>query len=343
MNMAKLHHVIIVSLGIFFGYGLLFAATLPENPAAWGENQGDDIPLLDKQQEKKFDATQTEASTMLLNTAQWLDSFFDDRTSVSEANQTRATVKLALGYSKKDNFEIKPRFDLRLKLPSLSSRLNFLFEAAEDEDFHVENDPLSNKTMHQDSDNRKLAAALQYFVKEGETDNFSVETGSSLKYMFAGLRYRTNQDFGAWKGRFANRLRYYSDDGWENNTTYYLDNQLSAKLLFRVTSSINLLEGVSGVPHAQQFKMYQVLSAYQAIAYESGFYFNTEPSYQMTDTQFVIRYRQRFYRDWLVLEVSPRLSFPEEHDRHANPGIAVTFEAALGYNQNEAAYRRVFH
>ena len=85
-----------------------------------------------------------------------------------------------------------------------------------------------------------------------------------------------------------------------------------------------------------------MLSAHQAISYESGVYFDTEPSYKMTDTLFVVRYRQRFFRDWLVLEISPRINFPEDHHREANPGIIVQFEAALGYKADEEGYRKIF-
>jgi hypothetical protein len=59
-------------------------------------------------------------------------------------------------------------------------------------------------------------------------------------------------------------------------------------------------------------------------------YFTTKDSYRMTDLQFRLRYRQEFLRSWLVLEISPQVTFPEEHDRKANPGIIVKLEADIG-------------
>jgi len=78
---------------------------------------------------------------MLFEAADWIDSFFDDRRSVVEENTSRATAKLSMGYSRNDDFEIKPRLDLRLKLPRLSERANLFLEAAEDKDFNIERTP----------------------------------------------------------------------------------------------------------------------------------------------------------------------------------------------------------
>lgn len=313
-----------------------------QKPDDWGTNQGSDIPLLDAVQEETVDEMQRDASEKLLETAEWIDSFFDDGRSIAEENTTRATLKLSLGYSKNNDFEIKPRFDLRLKLPQLSHRANIFIEAAEDEDFDIESDPISSRPAHTESENSRLTAGIKYFLKESKKYNISVDSGMSWNYLFAGLRLRAIHDLGEWQGRFTNRLRYYTDDGWENRATYDLEYQINKSLLFRTTTSAFLFEDDPGIPHSQYFRLYQVLSAYQALSYESGVYFDTKPSYAMTDTQLIVKYRQRFFRDWLILEISPRVSFPEDHDREPNPGIVFKLEAAIGYHPDEQGYRKVF-
>jgi len=308
----------------------------------WGASQGDDIPLIDPGQEQQIDSAQDLASSELLWAAQWIDSFFDDGRSTTEDNATRASLALALGYSRIDEFEVKPRFDLRLRLPHLSSRLNLFISAAEDKDFNADRDPISSRPAHSDADNRETAAGLRYFLAESRKFNLSFDSGVSWDYLFAGLRYRYLQDFGIWRGRFANQLRYYSDDGVKNVTSYDLERELGDRLLFRATTSVNLYENEDGIPHAQHFRIYQVLSRLQALSYELGLYADSEPSYKMTDSQLVVRYRQRFFRDWLMLEVSPRLSFPEEDGREANPGVVVKLEATFGYRADEEGYRKIF-
>lgn len=316
---------------------------LLENPQKWNVSQGDDFPLLDNQQEEAIDAAQIEASAMLAATALWIDSFFDDRRFATEENQSRATLKFSIGHSKNDSFDVKPRVDLRLKLPGLSSRVNLLVGESEDEEFFSDSEPIPGKNVQYESGKHKVAAGLQYYLKEDEEHHLSIDSGVSSQYLFTGIRYRVSRGIGDWWSSFTNRLRYYTDDGLENRASYDLDKQSSSNWLFRATTSANLLEGVRGVSHAQQFKLYNVLSAIQAVSYDFGVYFETEPLYQLVDTQFVVRYRQRFFRDWLVLEVSPRLSFPEDHDRDANPGIVITLQAALGFQAAEEGYRKIFH
>lgn len=85
-----------------------------------------------------------------------------------------------------------------------------------------------------------------------------------------------------------------------------------------------------------------MLSEEKAIQYEAVAYLDTEPDYTMTDLQFRVRFRKRFYRDWLVVEVAPQITFPEDHDRDPNPGITIKLEADFGYTSDREVFDRVF-
>ena len=335
--------IFIVSVSLFFWNVCCCMAAVKGRQEQRDAGQGEDIPILTEEQEESLDSSQKLASQMLFEAADWIDSFFDDRRSVVEENTSRATAKLSMGYSRNDDFEIKPRLDLRLKLPRLSERANLFLEAAEDKDFNIERTPLDDRLANNDGENNELTAGLRYFLKETQKYNVSLDGGLSWDYLFTGVRYRSIQEFGRWQGRLTNRLRYYTDDGLENKTAYDLERRLHTNWLFRTTTGAVLSEEEEGVPHSQYFRLFQVLSAYQAISYESGVYLDTEPSYKLTDILFLVRYRQRFFRDWLVLEVSPRLSFPEDHGREADPGIVLQIEAAFGYQADLEGYRKIFH
>jgi hypothetical protein len=314
-----------------------------ESHEGWGDQQGEDIPGLDPERQKSLDEAQVAASAKLIDAANWIDSFFDDGRAIAEENTTRATIKLSLGYSRNDDFEIKPQLDWRLKLPKLSSRAQLFLSASEDEDFDIESEPISGRPAHENADNSELTAGLKWFLKESETYNLSFDTGVSWDYLFAGIRFRALQEYGSWQGRLTDRLRYYTDDGLENKISYDLERRLSTKKMLRTTTSINWYENKDGLPHSQHFRLYQVISAFQALSYETGFYLDTEPSYKLTDLQFVVKYRQRYFRDWLVLEIAPRITFPEDKDYHVNPGIVFKLEASIGYRPGEAGYNKIFH
>lgn len=310
---------------------------------SWGTPQGDDLPWFDEDSEEVLDEAQVEASEMLQDFADWIDTFFDDGRFSNEVNTSRATIKLSFGYSKDDDFEVKPRVDIRIKLPKLSNRAQLVIMADSDEDFDIEDNPINDRPRNEDSaGSNDFTAAVRFFLRESDKYNLSFDTGASWNYLYGSLRFRTVHHFNSWLGRFTNRLRWYTDDGWENRAAYDLETQMSEELLFRTTSGVHWYEEEDGYPHSQYFRLFQKLSSYQAMSFELGFFMDTEPSYKMTDTQVLLKYRQRFYRDWLVLEISPRVTFPEDNNREPNPGIILKLEATVGHKSGEEGYRKVF-
>ena len=299
--------------------------------------QDNDIPLVNDAQERIVDDTHQKASHLLVSAADWLDSFFDDDRYLLEENTTRANLRFSLGYSRFDGFEFSPKVRLRLKLPKLSKKAFLIISASNDDDFDTSDNP-----SDEDNEKNDLSAALRYFLKVGDNYHLSTTFGVSWGYMYAGLRYRYEYDFGPWQGRFVNNFKYYTDDGFENKLSLDFERYFSRHWFFRTSGSINWYENEDGLPHSLSFHFFQVLNQHQVLQYEFSNYFDTAPSHKMTDLQLRVRYRQRFYRDWLVLEVSPQISFPYDHDRRPNPGIVLRLEADFGYLAEQDVFRTVF-
>ncbi len=302
-------------------------------------SQGNDIPLFTEEQNKRFDASQERASALITDAATWFDNFFDDGRYSEEENQTRAKAKLSFGYSKNDDLEVNLRINWKMHLPRLSKKANLIISAGEDDDFDVDGNALTDPNS---SERDELNVAIQYFIKAGEKFNVSTTFGASTSYLYGGLRFRHFHDFGPWQGRFVDRLRYYTDDGWENRASYDIERRFSERWLFRTTASVNWFEEEDGLKHSLKFRFYQLLDQEHALAYEFENYFETEPDNIMTDQIFRIKYRQRFYRDWLVLEIAPQVSFPEDHNRDPNPALVIQLEADFGYASSTDVFKKVF-
>ncbi|MGA7277312.1 MAG: hypothetical protein WBW79_05175 [Desulfocapsaceae bacterium] len=306
--------------------------------------QGDDMPLLDKQTEAKLDELQQKGSEIVLSAAEWIDSFFDDPRYIAEENRTRLKVKLGLGYSKYYDLETNAAIDLRVNLPRLEKRANIFLRLNDDSDFDADSSPISNTEGGRKNDQERASAGIQYFLVMGEKYNISTEVGVSLDYLYGGLRYRHLHSLfnDNWSGRFTNRLRYYTDDGWEDKASYDIERFFGERFFYRNTFTVVFSEAEEGVPFSAITRLYQVLDIDSALSYEVGGYFNTEPEPEVTDVQLKVRYRQRFYRDWLVLEVAPQVTFPKEYDHAFNPGIVTKFEFDFGYLNDHNAYDSVF-
>ncbi|MFT5729789.1 MAG: hypothetical protein ACI8PB_003962 [Desulforhopalus sp.] len=85
---------ILVSVLLLFALSAAAAGIPEKKPEAWGEEQGDEIPLIDQGKAQIIDNAQVDATVLLYDVAEYIDSFFDDGRYTSEENESRATVKL---------------------------------------------------------------------------------------------------------------------------------------------------------------------------------------------------------------------------------------------------------
>ncbi len=297
------------------------------------------IPFFSEGAEEVFDEKHQQVGEYLVSAATWFDSFFDNSRSEAEVNKSTARLRLDAGWDKYEDFEFKPRVSLRLHLPGMDNRWNLILSARDDEDFDVDRHPGGSDRREDDAN---VTAALQYFLLQSEKMNISTTAGLSYNYMYAGLRYRGSYEYGSWQGRLTSRFRYYTDDGFESINEYDLERQVSENLLFRTTLDADWYEEKSGLAHGIVFSLFQVLNSDRAILYDIGNSFQTSPSYQHVDIVFRSRYRQRFYRDWLIFEIAPQVSFPKEYNRNFNPGLIVRLEAEFGYKSYKKQFDNIF-
>lgn len=283
-----------------------------------------------------IDTIQEKASESLLDTAEWFDDFFDDSRHFAELNQSRAKLKLSFKYHQDDGLDISPSIQWRIHLPKISKKTNlilFFSEDSDEDDFSTgPNDSSYNDDRFQD----EIGAAVKQFLKIGKHYNISGTVGGSTSYLYAGLRWRYLWSVGEWESRFVERLRYYTDDGWENVVSLDMERNFMENWLFRSTFSLYWYEEDDGLPHDLSFTLYQFLSPRRALSYEWLNSFETDPSYQLSLMRFQIRYRQRIHRNWLLYEVKPRLEFLEENDREPEFSIFFILEAKFGREERKA-------
>ncbi len=197
----------------------------------------------------------------MIETAEWIDSFFDNPRSLAEENKTRGILRLEFKYSKENDFEFKPRFSLRMELPRLVQQTTQLvFSAAEDLDFDRDSNPLGYLSGNSGDGSGGFVTGVRQFLIEGEEYNIFVEGGIKWwKYAYGGVRFRDLRTFGDWQGRLTK-----------------------------------------------------------------------------------VRYRQRFFRDWLVLEIAPQVFAREEDDYDAGVELIFKLEGSLGYTTDKDGYKRIF-
>lgn len=303
--------------------GLGIPSLAAETPSAGGSagqnSQGDDYEWLDEMHR--------EVSIRLTQSVQNVDSFFDDDRFSEEENRTRARLKLGLRYTEGDGFDFEPRLNLRLHLPKLSESAYLLLFASDDD--HPERGIQQNDPGFSGSSNREAGAALQYFLKETSRYNISFSGGGSTGYLYGGVRYRAMRELGDWQARFTAQLRYYTDDGLRSLNTLDFDRVYSDMWFFRTTFQLEWLEEEDDFPFAQAFRLYQTLDENRVLSYEWENRMDSIETGEISEVMLLFRYRERFLREWLFYEVSPRVTFPRKDDW--DPEMAVLFKVDINF------------
>jgi hypothetical protein len=80
--------------------------------------------------------------------------------------------------------------NLRVRLPKLANKLNLIISGSDSSEFDADASPLSDSSLHQESEREELTAGSQYFLQETLNTNLSVSAGLSWDYVYAGLRFR---------------------------------------------------------------------------------------------------------------------------------------------------------
>jgi hypothetical protein len=320
--------------------GLGFSVAVCANPAmaADGKRVTELESPPEPEEETSVDIAHDYVSLKVRDSAQWFDTFFDDPNFIAEDASTRLRVRTDMYVSQKDEEKFSANFNLKLHLPKLSRKLNnqtslllggdeTLDDFGSDESNSIDNafnDAIDDPTI-----------GIQYFLLLKEKYNVDLTAGVKLSglSLFAGPRARYVKTLSENSLlRFVERLRWYTDDGWDSRTRIDYDRSIGRKYLFRQTFDARWREerrNTDGFRLLFATSLTERLSKQQAVAYRWNTVFKTEPHALADSTVFLVQYRRRIYRKWLYYELLPQLAFQDEHDWEANPGITLRLEVVF--------------
>ncbi len=285
------------------------------------------------------DVLHNDITSGFLSTAVWLDSFFGDARYESESNLSRFKVTFQRLYEDGAWTRYRPDYELRLVLPQLRQLTRLTITTALRDD--VDNVSVlggAPPAPLPKPEDRSMTTALQFFLPSTAQHNTSIRGG--IKYhlgqieYFAGPRYRFYQPLDSWGLRFTQDVLWGSLKGWQSFSWLDLERPIPHDLFFRATLSGEWTEGVDGYLAYLGFMVRQPLDPNRAIQYEWVNSFQSRPIEELTEVKFIFRYRQRFWRDWLFLEIAPQYRYPRDHSFDAVPGILFKVEVVFGENSS---------
>jgi hypothetical protein len=291
----------------------------------------------DEPPEKKgrIDSLHDTVSTKVNASAVWLDTFFDDERVVEEENTSSLRLIGTMSKEKDDSVEYDTKFRLKIILPYTQKRLKLVISGNGEDELDPENTPEDNiRENFEQRDEENVSLALWYSFLTTKRQNLTFNVGFRLRraspVIYAGPRYRYLFMYGTWNIRFIETIRYYTDEGWESETSVDFERTVLENFLFRTNVGGSWFEGINGYFYHVNFFLYQPIGTESAFVYEWSNSMQTRPNHQFSEIVLQISYRQRIWRDWLFIETAPYISFSREQDFDTIPGIYLRLEAIFG-------------
>ncbi len=336
----------------FFAWAALFfwVAFAPSIPAAQPKVPPDPPSVESKAPDAEtpdrpmMDAAHYHISNSLLSSAEWLDAFFDDERYKSEVNESRLKVSFDSSVINGEGVNFDANTHLKVVLPELEDRLSF--EISGDTDDEIRDDrPIDrtlDKTIADESDSGGLTAGFRYLLAARERFNIHIKSGARIRslepVLYIGPRYRQTWDLENWALRFTQRLRWYSDEGFESRSRWDLERPVFGDYFFRTTTEIKWYEVENGLFYDLDFSLSHAIDGRSAVEFQWNNRFRTRPHDQLSTTVFRLRYRRRVWRDWLSFEVAPQVAYPRDRDYNLTPGILFRFHVVFGFYSRTGYY-----
>jgi len=270
-----------------------------------------------------------------MRTAAWIDSFFDAERVRAEENKTTLRLKLETFIEEGEAIDFNIKASLRLVLPKLENRLSLVVSGDPENDPDFEKTPADTQQAEvTGSDERNVTVSLSYTLEETLRRNIS----SSMGFRFRGLlpvvylegRYRYQAALDHWTARFVQRVRWYTDVGWESRTSLYFDTTLSPSWFFRTGITGDWYEDDDGFFYGLGAFVTQKLSERRAVEYGWINSFQTEPNNHLEEILLLARYRQNIWRSWVFYEIRPQIRFPKSESFNITPGVYLILESIFG-------------
>ncbi len=266
--------------------------------------------------------------------ARGMDSFFTTEKAMTET--TASFVKVSAGplWIEGEGVELAEDFGARLDLPGTERRVK-LFAGR---------DPLSEEDKEQ-SDTPREEDQREGFGLGLEGQIRPLRIGRAQWRLLPGagvkikappdpfLRFRAirRADYGRWQSRWSTTLAQFLNEGFVARTELNWDRPLGERFVFRAGTRADWEDEDDTLDLRERFTLFHRITPDNRMAYDAEVRADDEPEWQVDRFLVQLRYRNRFYKEWLFFELRPRLSWPRDNDFGPRWSVLMQFEAVFGY------------
>jgi len=265
-------------------------------------------------------------SDSVFGTAQWFDSFF----ATDEIDGTRAesSLRIRLGWEPRARklSVFTQKFRLRLKLPNLERKVDFIF--SDELDDNKSNKVVKGRNLtYEDGDS--LTAAIRVININKANRFLDSRIGVASGDVFAKVRLKYLREFSdKHLFEFEPSIYYYLKDGLGQRLFAEYNYNFAKDKQFRTSLSVRFSQAFEGYNWKQTNYFLRQVNRRQAYAIGLITYGekNASRGFVADNYNLSYLYRVNAYRKWLYFEIEPFLEWSEEDNYSTTPGIALRVE-----------------
>lgn len=291
-----------------------------------------------------LDRTHERLHSLLWRSARSVDGWFGSQLPEQlYASSTRGSMTPIVLWDEFNGFDTKFRFRVRMPLPHLDERYNAFIGTFNPDEFVTERQQASGAIPRQGTrgqvDEDQTLVGVQYRGRR-EGGRFEADAGIRIRspidpFVKGGWRFqRTLGD--------ATLLTFRETGFWQNSegfgatTRLDIEHAFERDSLLRWSASGTISQESEGVRGYTALTMYRGLTATSAIAGQLFTAGEFDAAVPLGEYGIRAAYRKRVFRDWLVLELRPSVTWPKdepEQTRKASWGFGVGFEMFFGEDE----------
>lgn len=291
-----------------------------------------------------LDSLQEEVAGRTRATAAWIDSFLSDERSLAEDNRSWVRLRLDAFSEEREGVDFDARVSARMVLPYSEDRFNLVFSGDGQDD--LEDEELLDEDALPVLDEEEESSAslgLQYLLRQTRRNNIRTEVGLRFDGIepvpYVGGRWRYMIPLLSWNLRLTERLRWYTDAGWESRSSIDLERPLGETFFLRSSGRVNWFEEEEGLYYSTSLRLYQALGRAQLLTYEWSNSYETQPEDRLKQVRLRLRWARRLIREWTLLELAPQVAWREDDDYEPAIGFLVRLEFGFGTQPRIASPR----
>ncbi|WED20760.1 hypothetical protein L3Q72_08895 [Vibrio sp. JC009] len=276
--------------------------------------------------------------TYISDTVHDFSSFLDHHLAKDEneeiiTNRSYVKIDATSVYTHRDDYSSDGRIKARIHLPHIRKNWKLLLETEPDdyESLESKERDTAAKTANDSVDGAIAGVDLPQEQYKFWTSDLDI--GIKIKLPFdpfiRGEIRRVEELSENWTGQFKQRVFHFHSIGsgtLSELSFYYAVNEDESDII-TATSSAQYLHEDHSWELLQQFVYSDRLNDRHLLEHAIGLSANPDEDEKITNYWISTSWRQKLYKDWLYLYVTPEIEFPRTYDYKINPGVMLQVEA----------------